>query len=192
MSHAKSWMKPASDAHSVSAYGKQSEGYAERKDVYESDAKALAGKERRELAALFGKGSGGATTTSQARKYEPSSSSAAAVPSMFRGGGPATGTLMSAGSSSTMDASREKIVTESNRGAFGGRATGGTVSRLNMGSAGVMDTSSNRPVTEANRAQFAARSSSPASSGAGKPGAPKTVPRGPDSSHGVLRKFAWE
>jgi hypothetical protein len=40
----KSWMKKASDKNSVSAYGKVSEGYSkERKDMYESDAKAMAG-----------------------------------------------------------------------------------------------------------------------------------------------------
>jgi len=162
MSDSKSWMKKGgdNDAHAVSGYGKQSSGYAERKDMYESDAKALAGKEKREMEALFGKkaSSGGPSkhTSSTAKNFEGGSGD---VPSIFKGGA-AGGTLMSNGNTGFIDTSSSKIITEANRGQFGGKATTGTATKLSMGSAGVMDTSGNKVVTESNRGQFAGGSAS--------------------------------
>lgn len=127
--------------------------------MYESDAKMLAGKEKREMEALFGKKSP-VSAQATTKKYEPSSSASGKLPSMFAGGGGASGTLMSSGSASTMKV--ERGVYDSATG--GAKASGkpmdqGGVSKLNMGSAGVMDTSREPIVDVANRGKFGGSSS---------------------------------
>jgi hypothetical protein len=215
--------------------------------MYESDAKALAGKEKREMEALFGKKASTSSnhTSSTAKNFEGGSGS---VPSIFKGGN-AGGTLMSNGAAGFMDASSSKVITEANRGEFGGmciyffsitklkytntlfnqtgKATTGTATKLSMGSSGVMDTSGNKIITESNRGQFGGSASSGSVSrlnmgsagvmntsdhthvsetnrgsfgakhtssnlGAGKAGAPKIESRDPMSQKGVLRKMPWE
>ena len=102
----------------------------------------LAGKEKREMEALFGKKATAAPSSAPAvaKKFEPTKGgSGASVPSMFRGGAAPGGTLQSAGSSQTMDLSSSAHVSEANRGGFAGPASSGGVSRLNMGSAGIME-----------------------------------------------------
>jgi len=149
-------MKKSTDAHTHSAYGQNSDGYSsQRKDMFESDAKMLAGKEKREMEALFGKKSAPpVNTSSTSKKFEPKSGTSG-LPSMFAGGGGgASGTLMSSGSSSTMKVDRN-IYDSTTGGARAGRPVDhGSVSKLNMGSAGVMDTSRSAQVDVANRGKF--------------------------------------
>lgn len=121
----------------------------------------LAGKEKREMEALFGKKSSPVSTSSTSKKYESSPSSSAKLPSMFASGGGASGTLMSSGSAATMKVDRG--VYDSTTG--GAKASGkpmdaGGVSKLNMGSAGVMDTSRDSRVDVANRGKFGGSSTS--------------------------------
>ena len=127
--------------------------------MFESDAKMLAGKEKREMEALFGK-KAPVSAASTTKKFEPSGSSGQ-LPSMFASGGGASGTLMSSGSAATMKV--DKGVYDSATG--GAKAAGkpvdrGGVSKLNMGSAGVMDTSRSSAVDVANRGKFAGSASS--------------------------------
>merc|ERR1711916_398049 len=76
MGNRMSWIKKnQDDKHTHSGWGKQSDGYSsERGKTYESDAKALAGKEKREMEKLFGKKSSSSKSSSTS-KYSGGSSS---------------------------------------------------------------------------------------------------------------------
>lgn len=131
--------------------------------MFESDAKMLAGKEKREMEALFGKKTP-VNTAHTSKKFE-SGGGSGQLPSMFASGGGASGTLMSSGSAATMKV--DKGVYDSATG--GAKAAGkpmdkGSVSKLNMGSAGVMDTSRGSQVDVANRGKFGSTTASPSAS----------------------------
>ena len=186
--------------------------------MYESDAKMLAGKEKREMEQLFGKRP--VSTNNTAKKYEPSGSSGK-LPSMFASGGGASGTLLSSGSASTMKVDKGVFDSTTGGAKAVGHGSNGGVSKMNMGSYGVMDTSKNNHVDVANRGGFAGTSSSGsvsklnmgsagvmdkpssavvteanratfAQSASGNKGTTNTVSRGPDTQYGVLRKMPWE
>ena len=122
--------------------------------MFESDAKVLAGKEKRELDALFGK-KAPVSTSATTKKYEPAKGSPGQLPSMFASGGGASGTLMSSGSAATMKVDTHVYDSTTGGSKAGKPMDGGSVSKLNMGSAGVMDTSRNSHVDVANRGKFA-------------------------------------
>jgi len=152
----KSWMKKPTDANTISAYGKNSDGYAPRKEMFESDAKMLAGKEQREMQAIFGKSGSHTSTSSTSKKFESSKSSGGGqLPSMFASGGGASGTLMSSGSAATM-----KVDTHVYDSTTGGAKAAGkpmdksSVSKLNMGSAGIMESTKSSNLDVANRGKF--------------------------------------
>jgi hypothetical protein len=172
----------------------------------------MAGKEKRDMEALFGK-KPAAPATSTAKKFERGS---AALPTMFANSNSKTGGLnttmkqehhsvfdattggakagksvsgggvskMNMGSHGVMD-NKTSVFDPTTGGAKAGKSTSTGVSKLNMGSHGVMDNRTSAHVDVANRAGFAQSSSS-------KAGAPQTVNRGPNSQAGVLRKMPWE
>jgi len=163
-----SWVKKQDDRHTTQAWGGDKPGYADRGREYESDAKVLAGKEKREMAALFGKSSSSSSSSSSPSHTSSYGSSGSGVRSSpvvsgnvkkLASSGPSAGThalpsifrntqdgvpLGNMGSAATMERSGIDKTRDINFGskASGGTGSSGSVSKLSMGSAGIMERAS--------------------------------------------------
>lgn len=112
----------------------------------------MAGREKREMQALFGSKPSAAHSAGTAKKFE---SGSAALPSMF------SNVNSGGGLNATMKQTTHSVFDPTTGGSKTKPSSNGTVSKLNMGSSATMDQTRSQHVDVANRANFAKAASAP-------------------------------